>query len=207
MNAPQAPLVVIAAGPEILKEKIMQRLGDVGKKWRVRTNGSGLVREREVVFAWMDRGLWADWLKRMYGIKEKKDDVKDGEHDEDEKELEDLKVVIADHSKLVYYDGDRSGKPIKLTSAASIFSAVDDAASGKSVHKNSESAIERIARKLNAKMQSLEMFVRANPFRSILIVIAFFTAFFWMLSRIVRNDVQQGQNEWREYKGKNGRLD
>jgi len=32
MNAPQAPLVVIAAGPEILKEKMMQRLGDVGKK-------------------------------------------------------------------------------------------------------------------------------------------------------------------------------
>jgi thioredoxin domain-containing protein 5 len=98
MNAPQAPLVVIAAGPEVLREKIMERLTDVGKKWRVRTNGSGVVHGREVVFTWMDRGRWADWMKSMYGIKEKKDEVKDGEHDDNEKNLEDLKVVIADHS-------------------------------------------------------------------------------------------------------------
>jgi flagellar biogenesis protein FliO len=50
----------------------------------------------------------------------------------------------------------------------------------------------------------------ANPFRSVLIVIAFFAVLFWVLSRIVGNDVraaQQSQSEWREYKGKNGRLD
>lgn len=94
MNAPHAPLVVITAGPEALKEKIMQRLRDVGKKWRSRTNGSGMVHGREVVFAWMDRGRWADWMKSMYGIKE----TNDGDHDNDKDELEDLKVVIADHS-------------------------------------------------------------------------------------------------------------
>lgn len=50
MNAPQAPLVVIAAGPLSLKEKIMQRLRDVGKKWRVRTDGTlGVVHGREDV--------------------------------------------------------------------------------------------------------------------------------------------------------------
>lgn len=94
MNAPHAPLVVIAAGPEALKEKIMLRLRDVGKKWRMRTNGSGVVHGREVVFAWMDRGRWADWMKSMYGIKEKNDEDQDSDKDE----LEDLKVVIADHS-------------------------------------------------------------------------------------------------------------
>jgi len=94
MNAPHAPLVVIAAGPEALKEKIMQRLTDVGKKWRMRTHGTGIVHGREVVFAWMDCGRWADWMKSMYGIKEKHEEA----HDSDRDELEDIKVVIADHS-------------------------------------------------------------------------------------------------------------
>jgi thioredoxin domain-containing protein 5 len=112
--------------------------------------------------------------------------------------------------KLIYYDADRFGKSIKFTSSASIFSAVEDAAAGKSTYKNSENVIERIARNLSTKMQSLEAFVMAYPFQSVLLLIAVFIAVFWVLSRIVGNDVttaQQGQNEWREYKGKNGRLD
>jgi thioredoxin domain-containing protein 5 len=94
--------------------------------------------------------------------------------------------------------------------SASIFSAVDDAAAGKSTYKNSENTIERIARNLSAKMQSLEAFVMAYPFQSVLLLMAVFVAIFWGLTRIVGNDAmtaQQGQNEWREYKGKNGRLD
>ncbi len=93
MNAPQAPLVVIAAGPLALKTKIMDRLRDIGQKWRVRTDGSGVVHGREAVFTWMDGGEWADWMKSMYGIKDA-GSVRDGQ----ENELEDVQVVIADHS-------------------------------------------------------------------------------------------------------------
>lgn len=93
MNAPQAPLVVIAAGPLALKTKIMERLRDIGQKWRVRTDGSGVVHGREAVFAWMDGGEWADWMKSMYGVKDA-GAVRDGQ----ENELEDVQVVIADHS-------------------------------------------------------------------------------------------------------------
>lgn len=89
MNAPQAPLVVIAAvseGP--MKEKVEERLRDVGKKWRVRTEGSGIVNGKEVVWTLMDKTKWGQWLKSMYGIQ--KDVVEAG--------FEDVKVIVADHS-------------------------------------------------------------------------------------------------------------
>ena len=87
---------------------------------------------------------------------------------------------------------------------------MEDAAAGKSTYKNSENTIERMARNLSAKMQSLEAFVMAYPFQSVLFLIAVLVAIFWVLSHFVGNDVitaEQGHNEWREYKGKNGRLD
>ena len=95
MNAPQAPLVVIAAvseGP--MKEKVEERLRDVGKKWRVRTEGSGIVNGREVVWALMDKTRWGQWLKSMYGIQ--KDVVDVG--------FEDVKVIVADHD-VRFFDG------------------------------------------------------------------------------------------------------
>jgi hypothetical protein len=89
MNAPQAPLVVIAAvGEGPLKEKVEERLRDVGKKWRVRTEGSGIVNGREVVWALMDKTRWGQWLKSMYGIQ--KDLVEGG--------FEDVMVIVTDHS-------------------------------------------------------------------------------------------------------------
>jgi hypothetical protein len=94
MNAPQAPLVVIAAvseGP--MKEKVEERLRDVGKKWRVRTEGSGIVNGREVVWALMDKTRWGQWLKSMYGIQ--KDVVEGG--------FEDVKVIVADHSVSFFF--------------------------------------------------------------------------------------------------------
>ncbi|KDR74372.1 hypothetical protein GALMADRAFT_250250 [Galerina marginata CBS 339.88] len=200
MNAPQAPLVVIAAAPEALKEKIMARLRDVGKKWRVRTDGSGIVHGREVVYTWMDSAKWADWMRNMYGISSK----------EGVDELEDVQVVIADHSKLIYFDSDREGNSIKFTSSSSMFSAVDDAAAGKSAFKNSEGVIERVARYLNGKMQFVETFFTTKPFQAIFFLLVAFGAVFWVLIRLVGNDVvtaQQGQTEWREHKGRNGRLD
>ncbi|KAF8960247.1 thioredoxin domain-containing 5 [Flammula alnicola] len=207
MNAPQAPLVVIAAGPLSLKEKIMQRLRDVGKKWRVRTDGTlGVVHGREIVFAWMDGGEWAEWMKSMYGIQGA--GVHEGKEGEDE--LEDTQVVIADHSKLIYYDSDREGNPIKFTSSGSLFAAIEDAAAGKSAYKNSENFVERIARIINTKMLAIETFVANKPLQAVLLFLFSIVVVFYVLSRLVGNDVagaQQGQTEWREYKGKNGRLD
>lgn len=96
MNAPQAPLVVIAAGREALKGQIMERLNDVAKKWRVKTDGSGIVHGREIVFAYMDGGEWADWMKSMYGLKNA--GMPKDEADAERDQLEDVQVVIADHS-------------------------------------------------------------------------------------------------------------
>ncbi|PPQ88692.1 hypothetical protein CVT26_000276, partial [Gymnopilus dilepis] len=140
MNAPQKPLVVIFAAPEGMKEKVMQRLRDVGSKWKVRTESKGEkevgeVHGRQVVFAWMDSGRWGEWMKNMYGI------VAPSEGESEvgkEAGLEDVKVVIADHSRLIYYDTDHLQNPIKATSSASIFAALDDAASGLSSYKHSE---------------------------------------------------------------------
>lgn len=86
MNAPQAPLVVIAAVTNENKDKVKERFRDVGMKWRARTQGSGEFDGRDVVFTWMDSQRWGEWLKNMYGIS--KADAEDLEH---------VPVVIADH--------------------------------------------------------------------------------------------------------------
>ncbi len=99
MNAPQAPLVVIATASEALKDKVGQRLRDVAKKWRVRTEGSGAVYGRDVVWTVMDKTKWANWLKSMYGIKDAATEGAEGKKPE---ELEDVRVVIADHSVILF---------------------------------------------------------------------------------------------------------
>ena len=48
---------------------------------------------REVVFTWMDMNDWGKWMKSMYGIQPSTDD-----HNHDHKDLENVKVIIADHS-------------------------------------------------------------------------------------------------------------
>jgi hypothetical protein len=48
--------------------------------------------------------------------------------------------------KLIYYDTDGTGGPIKIMSSSSLFSAVEDASSGKSRYKHSENFVERLAR-------------------------------------------------------------
>ena len=48
--------------------------------------------------------------------------------------------------KLIYYDADRLGSPIKMSSSTKLFSAIDDAALGKSSFKHSENYVERVAR-------------------------------------------------------------
>ncbi|CAA7270749.1 unnamed protein product [Cyclocybe aegerita] len=211
MNAPQAPLVVIVSASgtegssvsEQTKAKILRRIKDVAKKWRVRTEGSGLTHGREVVFAWMDGSRWAEWLKSMYGF----DGAQVNENGDEKHEVENVRVVVADHSRLVYYDGDRTGNAIKFTSSASIFAAVEDAACGKSQYKHSENLIERMARYLNGKMTTIEFFVVNKPLQAVFYFLVAVIVLFWVLNRMIGNDVPNMQEEWRENKGKNGRLD
>ena len=47
---------------------------------------------------------------------------------------------------MIYYETDRFGSPIKMSSSTKLFAAVDDAALGKSSYKHSENYVERVAR-------------------------------------------------------------
>ncbi|KAF8815825.1 protein disulfide isomerase [Phlegmacium glaucopus] len=200
MNAPQSPLVVIAASHKDKSDKIRDRFRDLGRKWRVRTEGSGIVHGREVVFTWMNMDAWGKWMKSMYGIQPNDND----DHHQD-MDLEDVKVIIADHSKLVYYETDRSGLPITMSAADKLFSAVDDVATGKSPYKHSENYIERVARFLSSKLTSIETFVFDKPFQALFILVAAVAVIFWVLHRLIGNDASS--TSFKEYKGKNGRLD
>jgi thioredoxin domain-containing protein 5 len=161
MNAPHAPLVVIAAVNKENKDKVAERFRDIALKWRVRTSGSGKFAGKSVVFTWMDVERWESWMKSMYGL------TKGGKDS-----IEDVGVVIANHQAcfslysvvhhtylyfsqqaLKYYDTEQSNVPIKLTSP-SIFSALEGAANGTTKAKDSENFVERMAR------------VRSNPLSS-----------------------------------------
>ncbi|KAG6915044.1 hypothetical protein DXG01_013774 [Tephrocybe rancida] len=188
MNAPQAPLVVIAAVRGANMEKVGEKMREVGKKWRVRTGGSGLTgkdgKGKEVVWAWMDAERWKDWMKSMYGVV-----VKEGEGD-----LDDVRVVITDHKadwqRLVYWDQVDDHR-LKLTSSMGLFEAVEAAAAGKLPYKNSENLIERIARYLNTKMTALEIYVVTYPWRAAFFLFMFFVAAFMGLRRVISDDVPQ----------------
>ena len=91
MKAPQSPLVVIAASQTDTSDKIRDQFRELAKKWRWRTEGSGTVNGREVIFAWMNTDEWGKWMEAMYGVQSNGDN-------HDHHNLEDVKVIIADHS-------------------------------------------------------------------------------------------------------------
>lgn len=93
MNAPQEPLVLIAVVPESLRTEASVMIEKLAKEWKSGTSGSGEMNGRQVVFTWMDAEKWKDWLKSMYGVKKK----------HDENDLDDIKVVIADHKVRVCF--------------------------------------------------------------------------------------------------------
>lgn len=68
MNAPHAPLVVIAAVNAEGESAAAELLKETAKAWRHYTENNGMP-ERDVVFTWMDAEKWASWMKSMYGIK------------------------------------------------------------------------------------------------------------------------------------------
>ncbi|KAF7331691.1 Protein disulfide isomerase [Mycena kentingensis (nom. inval.)] len=193
MNAPHAPLVVIAAVTKETRDKVADRFRDIALKWRVRTSGTGVYGGRSVVFTYMDAEKWSSWLKSMYGLKK-------GGHD-----IEDVGVVIADHQVLKYYDSDQSGNLIKLTSP-SIFSALEGAASGTVNAKNSENFIERLARSLNKNMVAIESYIVNHPFYAVGLLGVLLGFIYLALRRCVGDD-QAYDREQGFHSNKSGRID
>nr|GAT46096.1 protein disulfide isomerase [Mycena chlorophos] len=192
MNAPHAPLVVIAAVTKETRDKVTERFRDIALKWRVHTAGTGIYGGRSVVFTWMDADKWAKWLKDMYGIR-------------GSKEVEDVEIVIADHQVLKYFDADQTGAPIKLTSP-SIFSALEGAANGAIQPKNSENFFERLARTLNKKMLNFENFIVEQPVYAVSLMGVVLLLIYLALRKCVGDDIAY---ESREYvsSDKTGRTD
>ncbi|KAJ3865039.1 protein disulfide isomerase [Lentinula novae-zelandiae] len=199
MNSPARPLVVLAAVTPNIKDKVQERMEEIGQKWRARTQGSGMLsengKERPIVFAWMDIGKWKDWMKSMYGIKYK-----------GSLELDDVEVVVTDHKALVYYDIGHAGSPIKLTSSQSVFSMLDGIAQGNIYPKNSENFIERVARYLNGKLQTIESYIINHPKHMAFLVLLGFVFVVYAIRRALA-DEPMDKDYVRVGKGKADRLD
>ncbi|KIM79468.1 hypothetical protein PILCRDRAFT_823363 [Piloderma croceum F 1598] len=185
MNAPHKPLVVIAPVNKGKKEKVAEKMKEIGKKWRVRKLNKG---NRDVVFTWMDTDKWASWLKNMYGVKA----------------TEEPTVIVADHSRLQYFDRDQAGQTIKLTSL-SVFATLDGINKGSIPSKSSENFAERISRYLNDKLRSLENFVINKPLYAVTLVAIVLVLFFLAMRRAMADDNFTDPRENRH--GKSRRLD
>ncbi|KAJ7691735.1 hypothetical protein B0H17DRAFT_1169048 [Mycena rosella] len=193
MNAPHAPLVVIAAVGTDTHDKVAERFREIALKWRAHTGGTGIFGGRAVVFTWMDAEKWASWMKSMYGLRA-------GGRGTD---AEDVGVVIADHKVLQYYNTDQSDALIKLTSP-SIFSALEGAATGTIKPKNSENFVERMARFLNAQLTATEAYIFDHPLHAAALLGAVLVLMYLAMRRCLGDD---GAHD-REYGyGKEGRMD
>lgn len=198
MNAPHKPLVVLVATAQRDLKQTAKDVGELARKWR---DARG---RAPVVFAWMDADKWGKWLKSMYGIK-----------------AGGLpRAVVANHTRLVYWDTDQFGETISLTSA-SVFSAVNGAMKGTIPYKHSENAIERLARVcallllgaswtevwlqyLNDKLVSVETYVTTNPWHTALWGFVLLIALLLGIRRLLSDteDSREGG-----YLRKGGRLD
>jgi len=160
------PLVVIAPVTDDNKAVTKAKLGNIGKKWRENRGGEA---DKEVVFAHMDAVKWGKWLKGMYGITG----------------LEEAKVspiVIADHTKLLYWDIDVTGSPITGSTLSTTLEAV---IAGSLAYKHSENFVERMARFLNNGLIALEEYVTTNPIKSALFVLCALVLFVLFIRRLL----------------------
>ncbi|KAH7903252.1 hypothetical protein BJ138DRAFT_180025 [Hygrophoropsis aurantiaca] len=137
----------------------------------------------------MDGDQWGKWMKSMYGIKATSEPA----------------VIIADHSRLVYYNKDASGQPIELTSL-SILSALEGALDGSIRPKSSENFLEKLIRFFGARLASVEQFVVQHPYYTVLSGFAFLAAIFLALKRALGDELGDLQHD-RRYHGKSSRLD
>ncbi|KAJ3525527.1 hypothetical protein NM688_g8390 [Phlebia brevispora] len=120
----------------------------------------------------MDSDKWANWLKSMYGIKAGNNMPQ---------------VIVADHSRLIYYDVDQHGEKIKFNSG-SIFSTINGAFAGTVSYKHSENIVERLARYLNDKLVVVEQTVSHHPWGVTLVVIGTLGGLALWLRRMMREE-------------------
>ncbi|KAI6009718.1 thioredoxin-like protein [Pisolithus marmoratus] len=189
MNAPHQPLVVVVSTPPGSRDSISEKLNDIGKKWRLKMNQSQ--REggrRDVVFTWMDTDQWGKWMKNMYGIKAA------GE----------IEVVVADHGRLLYYNKDGSGQPIKLN-FVSISSALEAISQGNAIPKHSENIFERAVKLLNSGVARLGQSITAHPYATILLILGFLASVFTAITKLLRDDFEDTHPDKRY--AKSGRID
>ncbi|KII96123.1 hypothetical protein PLICRDRAFT_49017 [Plicaturopsis crispa FD-325 SS-3] len=185
MNAPNKPLVAIAAVTTETRARVADKLTEIAKKWRLTKSAAG---SRPVVFAYMDADKWAKWLKSMYGLTSSAEDA----------------VVVADHGRLVYYDLDERGHPLKLTST-SVFSALQGAAKGTIVPKHSENLVERLARWANQKVLGIETYIVNHPFHLVFFLVGTIALIILGMRRAMADDVEDIRE--RRYNRKSNRLD
>lgn len=191
MNAPQEPLVLIAAVTEKVRDQAMVALKTLANEWKLKTGGSGELNGKQLIFTYMDAEKWEKWLKSMYGIKK--------HHDDD---LADVKVVIADHKKLIYYDEDTSGHKIKLTSQEKLFTTLEKATAEQLHYKHSQNRVERLAAYLNHKLGGVEFYVTAHPYKSVLWIVGAIVVVFYVLFRWLGSDMPSERDHY-----KSSRLD
>ncbi|KAH8827187.1 thioredoxin-like protein [Flagelloscypha sp. PMI_526] len=225
MNGPAEPLVVIAAAPTDLHKTVEDRLKEIAKKWRVRVGSTGRVgttseREgREVIFSFMDSSKWADWMKSMYGISAYPTDAAGKTLGPDGRpmDLEDVKVIVADHKRLIYWPETRQGSSFKLNNSGSLFEALEDIYRGKLSGWQSENLIERIARSANNWMTAAENWIVSNIFKFIFFMLLGAAVLIWAATRFLGDSddysnfgqggrgALTGKERWERQKG--GRLD
>ncbi|EIM85449.1 thioredoxin-domain-containing protein [Stereum hirsutum FP-91666 SS1] len=188
MNAPSKPLVILTSVPTEGQERddLIQKIKEIGTRWRKRDDSEKTVGERAVVFTWMDGQRWAKWLKSMYGVSEVGG------------------VVIADHGKLLYFDTEPTGKKTSLTTE-SIFASLQGVMSGKTSPKNSENMIERMARYLNDKLTSVESVIKDHPKMTIFIFMVAIVGLIYGIKKAIFDD--NGDQYYQHLNGKAGRLD
>jgi len=146
-----APLVVIAVVSEKNRESVISAMKSIGKQWREGEK----VGQREIAFTWMDGERWSKWLKSMYGVA-------------DAGATETPRVIVADHTNLVYYDVEPYGTKIQPT-YPSITSTLESIVNGTLRPKHSENLFERTVRSINNGLVILEEYV-VNHVKTVLFI-------------------------------------
>jgi len=153
------------------------------------------------LFVWMDIDRWEEWLGSMYGYKRSTGDA--------------TRVVLADHKRLVYYDG-RNGESIGLFEGE-IVNALEAYANGAPL-KHSEGWFSRKLRGLHNVLESLGEFFGHHFILAVVLVALVLALLFAFMRRIIRADVRPyhdhaasrrggDSRERRPLTSKSGRLD
>ncbi|KAF8509427.1 thioredoxin-like protein [Hysterangium stoloniferum] len=164
----------------------IERMREAAKAW----HKGHKYEDKQVVFAWMDRGKWASWLKSVYGIKANVEPA----------------VVVVDHSRLLYYDSFPDGSRIDLD-LNSITAAVEGVQNGKLKAKHSENIAERFVRQFNNWISGIQTAIYNHPIRTVLLFVGLAIGIFWGIKRLLDEDSKRSYGSVYVNSKSGGRLD